>query len=218
MNQLLAEDESETDELVEEFQKIIGVIILLASPLSLSALAGFLEMPEDDISTLLDSFHSVLTIPSDPDLPIRTLHLSFHDYLVDERTKKHMPRFWVDTTEKHEYIARQCLTIMGRRLQRNICGLRSHGTNRTEIDHASIARFAPPALQYACRYWVYHLTQSSAPAKTLDPVFSFLEEHFLHWLELMSVLGIIPEAMNSVDTLLQLTKASFILVRVQVTG
>lgn len=212
LNQLITEDESTTDKLVEEFQKTIGVIILLAAPLSLSSLAELLEMPKDDINTRLDSFHSVLTIPGDDDpyLPIRTLHLSFHDYLVDERTKsqKATSRFWVDKKEKHELIASQCLTVMGRSLKKNICDLPSYGTSRTEIHPSSIARFLPPALQYACRYWVYHLTQSSAPAKSLDQVFPFLNEHFLHWLESMSISGIISEAVTAVDTLLQLTKVS----------
>ncbi|KAH1596333.1 hypothetical protein KXX44_006640 [Aspergillus fumigatus] len=52
LNQLITEDESDMDELVEEFHNIIGVIILLAAPLSLSALAELLEMPEPDISNV----------------------------------------------------------------------------------------------------------------------------------------------------------------------
>ncbi|KAL4869265.1 hypothetical protein BDV12DRAFT_196507 [Aspergillus spectabilis] len=125
LNQLLTEDESDTDKLVKEFQKIISGIILLAAPLSLSSLAELLEMPEGNISILLDSFHSVLTIPSDARLPIRILHLSFHDYLLDERTKakQSTSRFWVDKREKHELITRQCL------------------------NPASTAGFLPPAFQ-----------------------------------------------------------------------
>jgi hypothetical protein len=130
------------------------VIILLAAPLSLSTLAELLEVPEGDISNRLDPFYSVLTISSNLNLPIQILHLSFHDYLVDERTKaqKSTAQFWVDKKEKHELIARQCLIIMGRCLRKNICELSSYGTSRIEIDPASIARFLPPALQYACRY------------------------------------------------------------------
>ncbi|KAJ5225761.1 hypothetical protein N7468_006986 [Penicillium chermesinum] len=210
LNQLLAEDENDTDQLVEEFQKTIGVIVLLATPLSLSALTELLEMPEDDISTRLDAFHSVLTIPDDPNLPIRALHLSFHDYLVDKRTKaqESTSRFWVDTKKKHEFIVGQCLAVMRRLLRKNICNLPSYGTSRSEIDSASIARFLPPVLQYTCRYWVYHLAQSSLPAQVIDQILVFLEEHFLHWLEVMAISGIISECLNALDTLLELTKDS----------
>jgi hypothetical protein len=213
LDQLLVEDESDMDQLVEEFQNIIGVIILLAAPLSLSALAELLEMPEGDISVRLDSFHSVLTIPKDSNLPIRTLHLSFHDYLVDERTKaqERTCRFWVDQNAKHELITRQCLSVMGRYLRKNICGLPSYGTNRTEIDPASIARYLPPAVQYACRYWVHHLNQSSVLAERLSQVLLFLKEHLLHWLESMSILGLVLETLDAVDTLSQLAKVSLLL-------
>ncbi|OJJ65575.1 hypothetical protein ASPBRDRAFT_100228, partial [Aspergillus brasiliensis CBS 101740] len=217
LNQLLVEDATDRNELIEEFQRIIGVIILLANPLSLTSLAELLlGTSEHDssidlerhISIRLESFHSVLSIPSDPKLPIRTLHLSFHDYLVDDRTKDQLAtsQFWVDKKAKHELIASQCLTVMGRYLRKNICELPSYGTSRTEIHPNSIAGFLPPALQYACRYWVYHLTQSSAPARILDQVLTFLVEHLLHWFEAMGILGMISEAIIAVNSLLQLTK------------
>ncbi|GLA13523.1 hypothetical protein AnigIFM62618_010512 [Aspergillus niger] len=96
LNQLLVQDATDRDKLIEEFQRTIGIIILLANPLSLSSLAELLlGTSEHDssidlerhISVHLEFFYSVLSIPSDPKLPIRTLHLSFHDYLVDDRTK-----------------------------------------------------------------------------------------------------------------------------------
>ncbi|KAL2845524.1 hypothetical protein BJX68DRAFT_256720 [Aspergillus pseudodeflectus] len=115
LNQLLADNESNTDQLVEEFQKTISVIILLTTPLLLSALTELLEILEDDISTRLDAFHLVLTIPDDHNLPIRTLHLSFHDYL--------------------------CLTIIRCLLRKNIYNLPTYRTRRSEIDSTSIVRF-----------------------------------------------------------------------------
>lgn len=225
LNQLLVQDATDRNNLIEKFQKIIGVIILLANPLSLNSLAELLlDTPEHNSSIYLerrirlerqirvhlDSFHSVLSIPSDPKLPIRTLHLSFHDYLVDDRTKDQEATapFWVDKKAKHELIASQCLTVMGRYLKKNICELSTYGTSRTEIHPDSIARSLPPVLQYACRYWVYHLSQSSAPAIILDQVLTFLKEHFLHWLEAMGILGMISEAIIAVNSLLRLTKVS----------
>jgi hypothetical protein len=213
LKQLLVKDKSDRDKLIEEFQKIIGVIILLAAPLSLSALAELLGLQEHNISIRLHSFHSVLIIPSNPNLPIQSFHSSFHDYLLDEGTKTDTEifPFWVDNGEKHELITRQCLTVMDRYLKKNICGLLSYGTSRVEIDSDSIARSLPPALQYACRYWVYHLSQSSAPARILDQVLQFMKQHFLHWLESMSIIGLGSESLNAVDTLLKLMKVSLLL-------
>lgn len=202
LNQLTADqDGNDSEELVEEFQEIIGVIILLAIPLSVNALAQLLDMPNDDISNRLDSFHSVLHVPSDQKLPVRILHLSFRDYLVDKSTKRDegTSKFWVDEKEKHGQIASQCLTVMRRRLKKNICNLPSYGSQRTEINTAIIDQSLPPELQYSCRYWVYHLIQSNA--SSTDNILLFLEEHFLHWLESMSILGIVSECVDMITSL-----------------
>jgi hypothetical protein len=45
-------------------------------------------------------------------------------------------------------------------------------------------------LQYACQYWVYHLDHSEA--RIVESLaFDFLKKHFLHWLEALSLMGII---------------------------
>jgi hypothetical protein len=82
--------------------------------------------------------------------------------------------------------------------------LPSYGANRDEIDPASIASSLPDALQYACRYWAYHLSQGTAPTRNLDEVLQFLKKYFLHWLEAMSILGLMSEVINAVMTLLEL--------------
>jgi type II secretory pathway predicted ATPase ExeA len=215
LKHLLADDGSDREKLIGEFQKIIGVIILLADPLSVSSLAELLELEEHKISIRLRSFHSVLIIPSNRNLPIQTFHSSFHDYLLDEgtRTNTEISRFWVDKGEKHELITRQCLSVMGRYLKKNICGLPSYGTSRTGIDPASVARLLPPALQYACHYWVYHLSQSTAPARILDQALLFLKEHFLHWIESMSILGLMSGTLDAVDTLINWAKVSLLVTQ-----
>ncbi|KAF3484296.1 WD domain-containing protein [Arthroderma uncinatum] len=61
LNQLLTgQDEWESPQLVQMFKEIVGVIILLATPLSAKALAQLLNMEVDDINSLLDLLHPVL--------------------------------------------------------------------------------------------------------------------------------------------------------------
>ncbi|KAL3472354.1 WD40-repeat-containing domain protein [Aspergillus californicus] len=210
LSQLITEEESEMRQNVDEFQKIIGALIILATPLSVKALGQLLEIPEQDISTRLDLFHSVLSIPDDADLPVRALHLSFHDYLVHDQTRAHKATspFWVDEREKNSIIAGHCLHLMHRSLKKNICKLPSYGTSRDTIDPASITGFLPDALQYACRYWAYHVTRGTGLAQSLaevlEKVLAFLEEHLLHWLECTSLMGTIYESINSINAILEL--------------
>jgi hypothetical protein len=187
---------SEQQQLLREFQEIVGVIILLAIPLSINSLSKFLGKAADRISNRLDSFRSVLSIPSDRDHPVRILHLSFRDFLVQSGT-----RFHVHEPRKHKDIAQFCLRTMQGRLQKNICNLASTGIRRADIDPQHIRQSLPPEVQYSCRYWIYHLEESQVLTSEIEEVQLFLQKHFLHWVEAMSLFGLISEVVGMLDIL-----------------
>jgi hypothetical protein len=189
-------DEFEQQQLLQEFQAIVGVIILLAVPLSINALSLFIGIGADQIGNRLDSFRSVLSIPGDRDQPVRILHLSFRDFLVQSRTK-----FLVNEPKKHKDIVKFCLKTMQGYLQKDICNLASPGTRRADIDPQDIRQYLPPELQYSCRYWIHHLKQSQDLSSDIKNVQLFLQKHFLHWLEVMSLLGLISEVVGMLDLL-----------------
>ncbi|BDD64335.1 hypothetical protein MAP00_009162 [Monascus purpureus] len=189
-------DEMEQQQLLQEFQDIVGVIILLAVPLSINALSPFLEIEVDQISNRLDSFRSVLSIPSDDNQPVRILHLSFPEFLVQTTTK-----FRVDAPTKHKDIAKYCLRTMRRLLRRDILNLAEPGARRAEIDPLDIRKCLPSELQYSCRFWTHHLKNSHALSSDIEEVRLFLQKHFLHWMEAMSLLGLISEMMGMLGIL-----------------
>mgnify|MGYP002718779258 CR=1 FL=1 len=196
-------DESEQQQLLQEFQDIVGVIILLADPLSINALSLFLEIGADQISNRLDLFRSVLSIPGDRDRPVRILHLSFRDFLVRSSSN-----FFVDEQRKHKDIAKSCLKTMHSHLRKDICNLEDPGACRADIDPKHIRQYLPSELQYSCRYWIHHLEQSQDLSFGIEDVILFLQEHFLHWLEAMSLLGLISEVVGMLDLLHPLIQAS----------
>jgi NACHT domain len=208
LNQLLLDqDKRESEQLIEEFREIVGVIIILASPLSVTSLARLLDIPEEEISCRLDSLHSFLSIPSDLNVPVRLLHLSFRDFLLDPE-KEGTSQFWVDGRERHRKVATQCLTVMRRGFKKNICNLPGYGTLRTEIDSRVIDDYVPVELQYACRYWVHHLQESSVDISDQGDVHRFLQEHLLHWLEAMSISGIASDSVKFIDDLWSLVQVN----------
>ncbi|QKX62565.1 uncharacterized protein TRUGW13939_09726 [Talaromyces rugulosus] len=192
--------------LVERFRIIVGTIVHLAEPLSRSSLASLLDIDSQQVEGQLSSLHSVLSVPSSAESPIRMLHLSFRDFLVDPETRKTNP-FWINEREKHSEVLAKCLDRMSRPgcLQENMCNLPDHGTLRAEIDSRIITDYLPPDVQYACRFWVYHLKESLKETQTCindnDPVHMFLLNHFLHWLESLSLLGRIAESITIIRTL-----------------
>jgi hypothetical protein len=203
LNQLIhRRSEKAQKSLVERFRTIVGTIVHLAEPLLRSSLASLLDIDSQQIEGQLSSLHSVLSVPSSADSPIRMLHLSFRDFLVDPETRKTNP-FWIDEREKHSEILAKCLDRMSQPgcLQENICNLPNHGTLRAEIDSKIITNYLPPDMQYACRFWVYHLKESQTSIHDNDPVHAFLQDLFLHWLESLSLLGRILESISLIHRL-----------------
>ncbi|KAH0533919.1 hypothetical protein FGG08_007466, partial [Glutinoglossum americanum] len=184
------EDEADKQRRTSEFRDIVGSIVVLESPLSIPSLAHLFQISKEDIRCRLDSLHSVLSIPDSEDLPVRLLHLSFHDFLVDPQKKGKSP-FWVDKRETHERLASKCLELLSspEGLRQNMCKLLNPGTLRREINEQTIATCLSPELQYACRYWAHHLEQSDRHIHDEDPIHLFLQKYFLYWLEAMSLIG-----------------------------
>ncbi|GCB21817.1 vegetative incompatibility protein HET-E-1 [Aspergillus awamori] len=196
LNQLLSDtDESEAKQLKQEFQDIVGVIILLAAPLSMNALASLIKLPSNIVGNRLDGFHSVLRVPENAHLPVRILHLSFRDYLLTTRSSFH-----VDGHETHAKIAAHCLRVMGNQLKENVCDLASYGTQRKNIDAEVIDQHLPADVQYSCHYWVHHLQQSQGRISDTE-ILSFLKKHFTHWLEALALMGRIFEGVEMINIL-----------------
>jgi hypothetical protein len=210
LNQLIhGKPEKAQKSLVQRFRSILGTIIHLAEPLSRSSLASLLNIDSQQIEGQLSCLHSVLSVPSSADSPIRMLHLSFRDFLVDA-DQRHTNPFWVDERETHKRIMSKCIERMSQpgSLHENICNLPGHGTLRSEIDGRIIANHLPLDIQYACRFWVYHLKESQTRINDSDPIHMFLQDHFLHWLESLSLLGRIAESINLVRTLQTIVRIS----------
>jgi hypothetical protein len=208
---LSRQHEKHKEKLVSEFQQVIGAIVTLESPLSVLSLAKLLGLPERLIHLRLDPLHSVLRVPDNETVPVRLFHLSFRDFLLDPDTPQKTP-FGINETEMHYRLAKQSL-LMCQNLRKNICGLPRDGTERTEIDRQTIDSNLPPELQYACRYWAYHLVKC---ANSDDMMYcallffkrQFLRKHFLHWVEAMSLLGLTSEILGILDRLQRVISVS----------
>ncbi|RDK47140.1 WD40 repeat-like protein [Aspergillus phoenicis ATCC 13157] len=204
------QDQQAQSELVKQFQQVVGIIVVLESPLSIASLSNLINMKENLIRIRLDSLHSVLNIPSDNNKPVRMFHLSFREFLLHPATRE-TTKLSVDGQSTHRDLAYKCIAVMmdpRHGLRQNICGLPGHGTSRDDIGAERIERYFPAELRYATRYWVHHLTQGALNISDQDGVHEFLETHFLHWLEAMSILAHLPETIGSVNMLLSIVQRS----------
>ena len=198
LEQLLSgQDETESQQLLKEFKEMIGVIIILATPLSINSLSRLMAREPDDVNCRLNQLHSVLSVPNDFDTPVRLLHLSFRDFLLDHHKVK--SKFGIDEAYANRRLTAQCLRLIQHNLRKNICNLPNEGTKCNEISKTSIQHYIPAELNYACRYWVHHLVQCAGFTEMIQDAFLFLRTQFLHWVEAMSLLGLTTEILGILD-------------------
>ena len=211
LNRILAgQTERQKRQLIEEFQQVVGSIVILESPLSITSLSNLLGLPKRLIQLRLKLLHSVLQIPpeGDEDSSVRVFHLSFKDFLLDPETRDKTP-LSIDKKEACYNLTIRCLVVCQNQLRKNICELPGEGTHRADIDQSTIDRHVPLELQYACRYWVCHLLQCDLQSDgIIDRSFSFLQKHFLHWVEALSLLGLVSEVVVMLDLLRSGTSVS----------
>ncbi|KAH6981484.1 hypothetical protein EDB80DRAFT_626107, partial [Ilyonectria destructans] len=185
---------------LQEFRVIVGSIVILATPLSPCALAQMLSVSKDTIDDRLDLLHSVLSIPPSSSAPVRLLHLSFRDFLVDAEKRGKNP-FWVDEKYSHGKMAANCLRVMNERLRTDICDMNAPGTSRSTINPKKVDACLPPEVQYACLHWVYHIQHARDHVSDGGPVRDFLTHHFLHWMEALSLMGRASESLGIIKIL-----------------
>jgi hypothetical protein len=204
----------EKNMLCGRFRQIVGSIVILFDTLSASTLSQLLLVPMRMMDVTLDPLHSVLNIPQNKDDPIKLLHPSFRDFLVDHK-RCGDDSFWVNPRDYHRDLVQNCLrTMSGGTLRKDICGLKRPGVFINSIDNDKITRCLPMHVQYACQYWVRHLQQLNAEEreklgfKDYGKVHDFLQENFLHWLEALSLMGKISEGVLMIQSLKSMLEVS----------
>lgn len=196
------------DRLYQDFRMIVGSIVSLAEPLSMQSLAVLLNISSDRIALRLRPLHSVLRIPTDSDTPIRTLHLSFNEFLLSEQLQ--LEPFGVNGQATHRMLLSKCLQLLSgpEGLQENLCKLEYPGKPRREIDQTTINNRLSSAFQYACRYWIQHVVYGKVEIRDQDDVHMFLQKHFLHWLEAMSLMNRLAEVIEQIRVFQSLVSVS----------
>ena len=173
------------EQAVRDCHSILGTIVLLQNPLSLTDLSQLLCLSEGHVTGLLKGFHSVLDIPQGGG-GVRVIHASFPDFLTNEHR---CSRFFVSPALQHRELT---LCLFNRMVQGNICDIGGLKLSRGTEDLADRERCIDGSLVYACRYWADHLVWASRDGSNADQLVTALDE-FVHaklsyWIEILSFL------------------------------
>ncbi|PVF94474.1 hypothetical protein CPB86DRAFT_45312, partial [Serendipita vermifera] len=172
-----------TSHVTSAFKAILGTTILARTPLSASTIADLLSIKFTTMNYICGPLGCVLEWGE----TLHIIHQSYSDFLVD--TNACPPNVLVELKETNRRITLACLNAMRTGLRFNICDIKSsHVQNSDMIDlDLRIKQRVPPHLQYSCFFWVDHLVESSHDTEIMDLVKGFMDNHFLFWLEVLSL-------------------------------
>ena len=181
------------------FQSVMRQILWSKEPLSMSAL-DFMRgrFPRvDDRYPVTDTLRLMASQLSGTDVmfvPVRPVHASFYDFLLDEQRSG---EFFVHEEDVHFDLAFASLSVMCSYLCFNICGLETSYVPNAEIVDLDkrVKENIPSHLLYACRFWATHLQEAEFNVELAKLVHQFIiGEQILFWLEVLGVSKLIREA------------------------
>ena len=188
------ENDSENDSTV---CSVLSVVVLVVNPLSQSEITTLLHINFNKLVPLLDSIQSLLVLHDDIDHPIGSFHKPFPDFIT-ERTRCADPQFYI-SPDYHTDLILCCLKLMVKSLKKNMCSIPDYALNSETLDLPKKVNDGGirGALEYACRSWYKHLIVTNHWTKDMvSALHCFLEEKFLFWLEVLSVLGVVGDAVH----------------------
>ena len=178
---------------------VMRQIIWLKEPLPISAL-DFLrdKFPRGNdhfpVTFVLNFMTPLLTGTTDRSTPVRPMHASFYDFLLDE---KRSGEFFIEQGNVHRNLALASLSAMHAGLRFNICGLETSYLCNSEVVglEKKIEENIPPHLLYSCRFWATHLQDAEFDSELLQLVRELVAGvQMLFWLEALGVSKFIRDA------------------------
>jgi len=182
-------------------KSVLSVVVLTTNPLSPSAIATLMDFDPDEVTALLMLIQSLLVLHDDSDHPVQPFHKSFPDFITD-------PARCVDTQfyispDYHLELVLKCLKLMNKSLEKNICSIPDYAMN-SDVDNLLekiMKSGISGALEYACRSWYKHLVGTAdQTTDVVSALHCFLEERFVFWLEVLSIIGAVREAAHALTT------------------
>ena len=186
----------------KEIQKVLRAVVSVRTPLSIYGLSKLLEIEAENVSEALSSLQSVVSVPENMDLPISTFHASFTDFITtEERSGEH----FLEPSKSHHMLGLHCLALLQSSLVENICQLEGlSGSLNMDNSPLAVKDRIPEALVYACVNWASHVVNigsGEVAREVWDALYSFLDEKLLQWVECLSLLSQLGDAVSSLQTL-----------------
>ncbi|KAF8341238.1 uncharacterized protein EI90DRAFT_3285436 [Cantharellus anzutake] len=177
----------EDGDFADDYPVVMGAISVARQPLSVAAWDAILSpFLKSSVRYTLVELSPLLSGLEDPDNPIRILHQSFRDFILERMDPQSISLRCspVDVGRENARIALRCTEILNQDLS-SLEGLGLiEGLQRQDV----LPRIPPEKLSkhlhYACHYIVYHLSEVQERSQELDKsVCIFLSQQATRWVE-----------------------------------
>lgn len=179
-------------------RSILATLSIVYRPITLDELPSLVEIPpkavgkDKALSEIIGTCGSFLTLR---DRKIFFTHQSAKDFLLEKQAKTIFPS---GETIEHQAILRRSIKTMSRVLRKDIYSLHHPGISIEEVERQRPTPDPLAPIRYACIYWIDHLSETQSPSD-YAVIHAFLKNHFLHWLEAMSILRMIYQGTHALS-------------------
>ncbi|QRV93578.1 Vegetative incompatibility protein HET-E-1 [Ceratobasidium sp. AG-Ba] len=179
---------------------VLNAVLCAREPLTVEALGKFLQLESfEDARFSIEPLRALLHINEESGV-VTVLHASFLEYMQAESRSG---RFYYDATYLNQLFAQKCFDLMKRLLRFNICRLESSFIPDAETPAISsrIQEEIPLHLYYASRYWAEHTIAAGTCDWLRIELDTFFRQHFLFWLEVMSLRDVVQTGVELLSRL-----------------
>jgi len=203
--------ESRVEHRKDEFRRMIGVLLTTAPHRALceKTIAELAGVEPNLVGMWVDDLSSLLYRDEGTNQGIHVRHLSISEFLVSDGCPCD---YQINPQDANVQLGIACLKTMVSQLRFNICGLEDSRLANADIKdlQSRIKANIPDCLQYSSLYWSNHLC--FAPDND-QRVWDGLEEFFeglcpLFWIEVLSILGMVPMGAPSIRSVISWVKVS----------
>ena len=192
-----------------EFQRMIGVLLATSPYRALcdETIAELAGVKLNLVKAWVDALSSLLYRDEAANRGIRIRHVSVYDFFVSDHCN-----YQVNTRDADVQLGISCLKVMITQLRFNICGLENSRLPNADIEDLPIRvkhNISEP-LQYSCLHWSNHLR---FPPANRDQCVLALGRFFeglypLFWVEVLSIMGMVPIGAPGLRRLLSWVRVS----------
>ncbi|KIK62100.1 hypothetical protein GYMLUDRAFT_198501 [Collybiopsis luxurians FD-317 M1] len=206
---------------IRVYKKVMSQVLASLEPLSQQSLqrlqsACYKQRPKENakiedneepqVKSVLKFLGSLFTGVHDSNIPVRPVHTSVRDFLLDSQRSG---KYAIDVLQGHTTMTLGTIGLMIEELHFNMCELESSDVLNSEVKDLKnrINQNITLELRYACCHWDLHLSTIQPPATENKMVHAlkFLLEKFicsklsLFWMEVLSILdrvGVISRSIS----------------------